>query len=196
MKSIEITYGIPKNQKLRVAKIIFDGFWDKYVNIFGSRRKSIYALVQFLREERTIVALQKGVVVGVGGLKFKNRGFMDLNLPSLIRILGLGTLRAILMGWPFYIVSVKENELFIDSLAVAKNMRCKGVGSLLIEFVVDFARSNEYSKIKLLVIERNWRAIKLYKKMGFKEEESRNIPFPLDRLFGFRKIKEMIRRTN
>ncbi len=196
MKSIEITYGIPKNQKLRVAKIIFDAFWDKYMNIFGSKRKSIYALLRFLREERTIVALQKGVVVGVGGLKFKNKGFIDLNLPSLIRILGLGTLRSILMGWPFYFVSVKENELLIDSLAVAKNMRGKGVGSLLIEFIIDFARSNECSKIKLLVIERNWRAIKLYKKMGFKEEEIHNIPFPLDRLFGFKKIKEMIRRTN
>ncbi|MFX0096933.1 MAG: GNAT family N-acetyltransferase [Candidatus Hodarchaeota archaeon] len=191
MVLIEIAHGIPENQKLRVAEIIFDAFEDKYKHIFGPRKRSIYALVQFLREDRTIVALQKGTVIGVGGLKFGRKGFIDPNLSTIVRILKLGTPRAVIMGWFFYLARVEENELFIDSLAVAKDMRSKGVGSSMINSIVDFARSKGYLRVKLWVMEKNWRAKKLYKKKGFKEGKTHSIPFPWDRIFGFRKVYEM-----
>ena len=191
MVTIEIAHGIPKNQKLRVARIIFDAFEDKYKHIFGPRKKSIYAIMQFLRDDRTIVALQKDVVVGVGGLKFGGKGFIDPSLSPIVRILKLGTPKAVVMGWFFYLGRVEEKELFIDSLAVIKDLRGKGVGSSLLKFIIDFARSRGYLKVKLQVIEKNWRAKKLYEKKGFKEGRILNIPFPWDRIFGFKRVSEM-----
>lgn len=191
MVPIEITHGIPKNQKLRVARIIFEAFEDKYKHIFGPRKKSIYAIMQFLRDDRTIVALQRGVVVGVGGVKFEGKGFIDPNLSSLVRVLKLGTPRAAVMGWFFYLGRVEERELFIDSLAVIKELRGKGIGSSLLKFIIDFARSKGYLRVKLQVIGKNWRAKKLYEKKGFKEGRILNLPFPWDRIFGFKRVSEM-----
>ncbi|MFX0089098.1 MAG: GNAT family N-acetyltransferase [Promethearchaeota archaeon] len=191
MVFVEIAYGIPKNQKLSVAKIIFDAFEDKYKHIFGPRKKSIHALVQFLREDRTIVALKKGEVIGVGGLKFGRRGFIDPSLSSIVRVLKLGTIRAVVMGWFFYLGRVEEKELMIDSLAVAEDMRNKGIGSSLIKSIIDFARSKGCLRVKLWVIEKNRRAKELYKRMGFKQGKVHILPFPWDRIFGFKTVDEM-----
>ena len=189
--ALELMFGIPSNQKFRVAKIIYDAFEDKYKHIYGSKEQTLYALIKFLREDRTIVAIHNSVVVGVGGLMFKHKKFIDSDFWSLVRILKLGIFRYLFNGWIFYLERVEEKELLIDKLAVSREMRGKGIGTLLIKSIIEFAASNGYKLVKLEVTDTNKRAKKLYKKMGFKEVNVQKILFPWNKIFGFIKVSEM-----
>lgn len=86
---------------------------------------------------------------------------------------------------PNYAYCIKDNGKIIASLTantrsgrsrerhksdfgigVSRNHWGKGIGSLLIEKVIDESKKNSISKITLKVSEKNTRAIKLYKKYG------------------------------
>jgi len=90
---------------------------------------------------------------------------------------------------PNYAYCIKDNGKIIASLTantrsgrsrerhksdfgigVSKEHWGKGIGSLLIEKVIDESKKNSISKITLTVSEKNTRAIKLYKKYGFEVE--------------------------
>ena len=56
--------------------------------------------------------------------------------------------------------------LYIDDICVDENMRGKNIGMSLYDFVVDFAKENDFYNITLNVWECNPSAIEFYKKMG------------------------------
>jgi ribosomal protein S18 acetylase RimI-like enzyme len=87
-----------------------------------------------------------------------------------------------------------EKEIVLDALAVAENMRGKGIGNSLLSFVIDFGRSNGYKQIRLFVSDRNVRAKRLYERVGFIEIRVRRILFPWNRLLGFNTTREMVYR--
>lgn len=64
----------------------------------------------------------------------------------------------------------RERHKSIFGIAVSKKHWGKGIGSLLIEKVINESKKNSISKITLKVNETNTRAIKLYKKYGFEIE--------------------------
>lgn len=62
----------------------------------------------------------------------------------------------------------ERNTAHISDLAVAKEFRCKGIGSLLINFFEkNFARIHEADEITLYVHYHNKRAQKFYRKHNF-----------------------------
>ncbi|WP_051251862.1 GNAT family N-acetyltransferase [Psychrilyobacter atlanticus] len=65
---------------------------------------------------------------------------------------------------------LRERHKSNFGIAVSKKHWGKGIGSLLIEKVIDESKKNSISKITLKVNEKNTRAIKLYKKYGFEIE--------------------------
>ncbi|MBE0511948.1 GNAT family N-acetyltransferase [Candidatus Bathyarchaeota archaeon] len=190
---LEITFGVPKNQKVRVAKIIYEAFENKFENIFGPKKQSIPLISKHLRNNRIVVAIREGVVVGVGGLEFKGKRFFDVSFWQLLRELKFGIFRVMFLGWIFC-NKVEEKELLVDALAVARNIRGKGIGSNLINFIIDFARSRGYEQVKLFVIDANEKAKKLYERIGFKKVKAHRIPFPWNRIFGFNRTSEMTYR--
>lgn len=66
----------------------------------------------------------------------------------------------------YIVISKVLNEINIDNIAVRPDTRGKGIGSLLLEFVI---KNNPDSTFFLEVRPSNTGAIKLYKKFGFKE---------------------------
>ena len=56
--------------------------------------------------------------------------------------------------------------LYIDDICVDENMRGKYIGKSLYDFVVDYAKENDFYNITLNVWECNPGAIEFYKKMG------------------------------
>ena len=56
--------------------------------------------------------------------------------------------------------------LYIDDICVDENMRGKKIGKSLYDFVVDYAKENDFYNITLNVWECNPGAIEFYKKMG------------------------------
>ncbi|MDE7348968.1 MAG: ribosomal protein S18-alanine N-acetyltransferase [Clostridia bacterium] len=65
------------------------------------------------------------------------------------------------------------NEGNINNLAVKENYRGKGVGSLLIEDMLETAKGNNLTALTLEVNEKNVAAIALYRKYGFTTEGKR-----------------------
>lgn len=189
--NLDITFGFPEKERRLVAEIIFHAFENKFKNVFGPKKQSIPLISKHLRNDRIIVALSEGSIVGVGGLKFTGKEFFDITFLELLSELKFGILRVIFYGWIFY-SRVEEKEVLLDTLAVTENVRSKGIGTEIINFIIDFARSKGYEQVKLYVIDINVRAKSLFERLGFTEVKVHRILFPWNKIFGFSKTSEMI----
>ena len=83
--SLEINFGVPEKQRLRVAKILYEAFETKFQRFFGVKHYSSL-IAEHLRNDRIVVALSNGVVVGVAGLKFEGKEFLDISFWQRARI--------------------------------------------------------------------------------------------------------------
>lgn len=61
--------------------------------------------------------------------------------------------------------------LYIDDLCVEENARNKHIGSLLYEYVLDYAKKNRYYNVTLNVWADNLNAVKFYEKLGLKVQK-------------------------
>ena len=189
--NLKITCGVPAGQKVRAAEILYDAFQDKFEKIFGSKEQIISLLSEHFSNDRTVTASCEGMLVGVGGLKFGGKGFIDITFWQLVRDLKVRILNFLLLGWVFG-STVEQNEILVDALAVAQVMRGQGVGSNLMRFIIQFAHLREYERVKLFVIDTNEKAKKFYEKLGFEEEKTHSLIFPLNRILGFNRAFEMV----
>ncbi len=83
-------------------------------------------------------------------------------------------------------VSLKEgraDEYHIGALAALPESRGYGAGSKLIQYAEDKARLSNYGKCSLTVRQENFRAIKLYERLGYRITDSiENKPYYLYRM--------------
>ena len=189
--NLEIAFGVPANQKVKAAEILYEAFQDKFEKIFGPKNRTIHLLSEHLSNNRTVTASHEGTVVGVGGLKFGGEEFIDITFWQLVQHLKVRIVNFLLLGWVFE-SAFEQKEILVDALAVAQEMRGRGVGSNLMKFIIDFAHSRDYERVKLFVIDTNEKAKKFYEKIGFKEEKTYNLFFPLNRILGFNKAFVMV----
>lgn len=70
--------------------------------------------------------------------------------------------------------------LVIHTLAVAPEFSHQGIATQIIQYCMDYARSNGYKALRIDVVPTNFPAIRLYKKLGFtdagEKDLERNIP--------------------
>lgn len=60
--------------------------------------------------------------------------------------------------------------LFIDDLIVNKNYRNKGIGNLLLQNVINYAKEQNCETVELKSNINNEKSHKLYEKLGFKKQ--------------------------
>lgn len=66
-------------------------------------------------------------------------------------------------------IKILKDNIFLNYIAIDNKFRGKRIGSNLIKYGVEYlANQHNYKKIQLDVFEDNVRALKLYKKLGFK----------------------------
>ena len=65
-------------------------------------------------------------------------------------------------------LSHKEDYLFLSKIYIKKDFRHKGIGTQAFEFIKDYAKSCNYTKVILTVNKQNSNTIKAYDKWGFK----------------------------
>ena len=85
-------------------------------------------------------------------------------------------------NWAAFILSFYENssiptDLRLDSIAVSGKFRGKGIGSILLDSVAEYAKENHYERILLDVIDTNPRAKKLYESKGYKTIKQEPFPY-------------------
>ena len=69
--SIQIQFGVPKNQRRKIAKIYYEAFKGKISMIFSDKQKAETLISTSLRDERILVAYKDRVAVGFAGLQYQ-----------------------------------------------------------------------------------------------------------------------------
>lgn len=70
----------------------------------------------------------------------------------------------------YYLKKITDSTAFLSMLIVRGEHQGKGVGKMLLDFIIDDCKCNFAKKIRLEVNTQNSRAIFLYDKKGFKRE--------------------------
>ncbi len=80
-----------------------------------------------------------------------------------------------LMGFgpPYFL---PKNTLFIDKIGVLKEHQRKGYGKILLDFAFNLANEEHKQNVQLDVIAKNFKAINLYQKLGFKIIATSSVP--------------------
>lgn len=111
-----------------------------------------------------------GAVAGVVGVNMPRRSFHHMDFKLLRREFGfLGAMsRWVRAAAGGLVARPRTRQWRIEVLAVAEAMRGRGVGTRLLETVIEAARGAGMRSLGLEVVDINDRALKLYELMGFR----------------------------
>jgi GNAT superfamily N-acetyltransferase len=176
---------------MNAAAIIYEALGSKLRPIFGPKEKGIPLFSKYLCDERMIVALEDETITGVAGLLYDGKDFLDLSFWQLLRTVKWRIFTFLFVNL-VYFSDVKKNEILISVLAVSSAARGKGIGEELMKAVIDFARSHQYTKVFLYVVDTNKRAKAFYERIGLVEKKARALIFPWNHIFEFNIVYEMV----
>lgn len=186
-----LQFSIPESQRMKAAEIIYEALGTKLRPIFGPKEKCIPLFFEYLCDERLVVALENETIMGVAGLLYDGKDFIDISFWQLLRRVKWRIFTFLFVNL-VYFSDVKQNEILISVLAVDSAARGKGIGNALMNFVIDFARSHQCNKVSLYVVDTNKRAKAFYEKVGLVEKKARALIFPWSRIFEFNTVYEMV----
>lgn len=174
---IKITNKIDENQLNQAIDIYYLAFKKKIRLLIKSKEKALATYKRSLNTEKALFALMDEKVVGIAGLHYDNKNFMEINYKNLRKSFNPVSSYFINFIYRKYLPKLKNDVLRIDSLAVDKNVRGQGIGSILIKKVFELAKGKGFKEVILEVIDTNPKAKKLYERMGFKEKKFVNLHF-------------------
>ncbi len=154
-------------------EIEFEAFFDKLKFIFSYRKDAAFNIIKSeiyrnIDNRRHYTARLEGKIIGIVEI------ITTENLKNYIRNFGIYTkyLGFFKACKAFIITSIEiprlnSSTVYIDTVAVKKTHRRKGIAGKMLSFVEDFAKKNGKSTLKLWVAAKNKNAYSLYKKFGF-----------------------------
>ncbi len=192
MDPIQIGFLSGDQHREDAARILYQAFKRKLHPVLKNPEQARSLLAASLRPSLMIGATSGDTLVGVAGLEYRGNSFCRASFRDCFFYLGIA--RGIL-GWIvlnlFMDGSNTPSDLRIASLAVDAELRSQGIGTLIIQRVFEFARSEGFRAVRLEVVDTNPDALRLYKKLGF--ETVRIIPLGiLKSWLGFSAEIEMI----
>ncbi|WP_236702554.1 GNAT family N-acetyltransferase [Thalassomonas actiniarum] len=168
-----------------VALLYEEAFGVKFSSAIPDRLKRVEIIAKSFVPEFSFAAINKNGVVGLAGFQVLSGSLTGgIGATQLINDLGFwkGT-------WACMIFSLFERkpsarELVMDGIAVNAEFRGQGIGSELLDHIIDYASENGFESVRLDVIDSNPRARKLYESKGFVVLKTEYFPY-LQRLIGF-----------
>jgi len=185
---------LPDEYKDQAIKLYFFALKDKLEPILGIDGRGQAAIGTNLVADRCIVAIYDNQLVGILGIQTDNGGFINPPLKMLVKLYGIfgGTFKMGALALLHH--PTAYDELYVDGVAVAKELRGKGIGSRLFGLVEKVALNRGIRKISLDVIETNLRAKAFYERLGFAETKQQNLwPFNLIFKFPFKSATQMVK---
>ena len=170
-KNIKITGKINENQLDQAINIYYFAFKKKIRALIKSKEKALAIHKKALNPGRVLYALLDERVVGIAGLHYDNKNFMEIKYKDLRE--HFNPIQSYFIYFIYKIMSPKfKNDVIrIDSIAVDEDVRGQGIGSILIEKVFELAKDKEFKEVILEVVDTNPKAKKLYERIGFKEKK-------------------------
>ena len=188
----------------RIILTLIEDCWQSCViQIYRSYRNwdKIVILASNLGTSKCLVAICNQKLIGILGIQAGNGGFVNPTLRTMVKVYGIlgGLIR--MGGLAILHHRTTPDELYVDGVAVADDMRGNGIGSRLFELLEKKATKNNIRKISLEVIDSNPRARALYERLGFVITKKQSIwPLNLFIKFSFRSatlmVKMMGQQTN
>jgi len=180
---ISIQRAIPETQIQQAVELYDQAFGAKLSVAIPDaiKRKNLFSesfSLEYAFAANTSSQALPNQLIGLAGFS-TTKGSLTGNISYRKLLSQLGIIKAtraavVLM---FYERKAREGELLMDGVVVDKNYRGLGVGSLLFEHLIKYARENNYFTIRLDVIDTNPGAKRLYKHIGFKEEKTERFEF-------------------
>jgi ribosomal protein S18 acetylase RimI-like enzyme len=193
MSDVTLQTGLPEHLRDQAARLYWQAFGGKLGLVMGPEPRALQFLRRVIRTDQVVAAIgAEGQLLGIAGFKTPQGSFASGKAGDLTAIYGaFGAMwRQMLLG---LLSDGVDNERFLlDGLCVDATVRSMGLGSHLLEAICDEARTRGYGAVRLDVIDSNWRAIALYKRLGFQVVKRQSIG-PLRLIFGFAAALTMVR---
>lgn len=186
-------FGLPDALIPEAASLYWQAFGGKLGLVMGPESRALRYLARVIRTDHVIIALSDdGRLLGLAGFKTPQGSFASGGPADLRASYGIfgGTWRARLLGW---LSSEVDNENFLlDGLCVDSELRGLGIGSALMDAICVEARHRGYPAVRLDVVDSNWRAQALYRRLGFVTTHQQGIGL-LRLFFGFASATTMVK---
>ena len=167
------------NIQEKICKLYVETFGKDMDAISKNREKAVKAFTHMFVVDDFYVCIIDNEVVGMAACANKEAYSIKHDKKVLIKELGLinglvtnMTLKRIFTNPPKYPIEIDDKTGSIENVATDSNYRKKGIATSLMKYI--FAL-NMYEKYFLEVFDTNENAIKLYKKLGFKEVGTQKI---------------------
>lgn len=185
--------GFQDHQRADAAALFWQAFGGKLGRLLGPRARALEFLKPVLDPSHCLtISSAEGKLLGIAGFKTAEGALVGGGADDLKRVYGAAGLL-----WRAPLLSLTERELkpdvlLMDGISVHPDARGSGIGTALLDAIVDEARRQRKRAVRLDVINTNPRARALYERRGFvaKGEES---TFPFGWLFGFSSATRMER---
>lgn len=198
MDANKITYrvGIPEVYREATSELYDLAFGEKIALGVADKEKRIQLLEHCMMLEYAIGAFYKEQLVGLAGFHTQNGHLTggQIGLSGMIKLLGIwkGIKAAIILS--AFSRKAKQAELLMDGIAVTPSGRGKGIGSRLLDEIKQYAKDNQFDRVRLDVIDTNPKAKQLYQRMGFEVTKTDHFP-RLKGYLGFGGVDTMIYRV-
>lgn len=150
------------------AALYDDAFGPKFAVAVPDPAQRRSLLKSALNLSFSFAAIVDNRLVGLAGYRTAAGSFTDgMTFRSLTR--HLGWLRGIWAAGVFslYERPLKSGELLMDGIVVDANVRGNGIGTMLLETLVAFARDSGFDSVRLDVIDTNPAARRMYERNDF-----------------------------
>ena len=166
--TIHIEKGWDAASSMLVAELYEEAFGSKFFRAIPDKTSRILVLSRSFLPEYSFVAYRDDRIVGLSGFNISSGSLTDgMGAKGLIKSLGFfAGLRACVVFSLFTRVPEK-GELVMDGIAVDSECRGQGIGSLLLDQIINHAKTTGFDSVRLDVIDSNPRARKLYEAKGF-----------------------------
>lgn len=191
---IQITDTIAENHRQRAGEIYYEAFRRKLQPLVGKPASVERILAAGFNLDMAIGALKDDQLLGLAGLHNRDKIFSRVSLPDCQA--QLGRLHGLYAWAVLNMFSAgahcPPNHLRIAAIAVDVSTRGQGLGSRLLNAIIEKARQAGFSAVRLEVVDTNPRAKKLYETFGFSTVETHSYPIT-SRWLGFAKDYVMVK---
>lgn len=192
---IRIEQGLPDHFRREAALLYWQAFGPKLGRVLGPDRLALVYLQRVMRADNCLTAYDRqDRLIGLAGFKTPESSFAGGSEEDLRAVYGGFGGR-----WRTRVLRLLGNDgdterFLLDGLCVSDSVRGQGVGTALLEAIVEEGRRRGYGAVRLDVVDTNARARALYERRGFVVDRTEAIG-PLRLIFGFNAAHTMIRQT-
>jgi len=191
VEKIKIIRNLPESFKTRAAELVYEAFQKKINSVIKEKEKAIRIITKSINYSTGFYVVYENSLVGMAGTQSKGNRFIKAKFSYFHEEYSF--FKALIKKIYFNFDSlgtIKKDELELTALSVQKEMRGKKIGTKLINYIILFAKSRGYKKLKLTVVDTNPLAKKLYETIGFIRLKTKNYGF-LTRSAGFEEVTYM-----